>query len=108
MMDPTYFQAYSRSGHVEEPKFPLGQVADATGITVSAHDLRRSYITVAEAADISPMALKALVNHSTGTDVTAGYVQVSIDRLRQPAQAVCDRLMELCGVAVPALERLHA
>lgn len=58
------FPAEGKHGHIAEPKYPLGLVADATGIRVSAHDLRRTFVTVAESADISPIALKALVNHS--------------------------------------------
>src|ERR1044071_6786692 len=42
------FPADSRSGHIEEPKFPLALVAKTTGLSVSAHDLRRTFITVAE------------------------------------------------------------
>lgn len=91
------FPAASRSGHIEEPKHPLHLVAEATGIGVSAHDLRRTFITVAESADISPLALKALVNHAAGGDVTAGYVMMTLERLRGPAQRVADRLAELCG-----------
>jgi integrase len=72
-------------------------VAEATGIRVSAHDLRRTYITVAESADISPLAMKALVNHSLGNDVTSGYVVMTAERLREPAQRVADRLKTLCG-----------
>jgi integrase len=91
------FPANSRSRHIEEPKFPLGLVAKATGILVTSHDLRRTFVTVAESADISPLALKALVNHSYGDDVTAGYIVGSVERLREPAQRVADRLKELCG-----------
>jgi integrase len=78
------FEADSHSGHLEEPKFALRQVAEASGI--------------AESADISPLALKALVNHTLGNDVTAGYVQMTVERLRQPAQRVTDKMLELCGV----------
>ena len=92
------FAADSRSGHIEEPRFPFQQVAQRSGIAVSAHDLRRTYVTVAEAADISAMALKALVNHSLGQSVTEGYIKMTTDRLREPAQRVCDRLVELCGI----------
>jgi integrase len=99
---PFVFPADSRSGHLAEPKFPLALVAETTGIAVSAHDLRRTFVTVAEGTDISPLALKALVNHALGGDVTAGYVQMTIDRLRGPAQRVCDRLKELCGIEEPA------
>jgi integrase len=91
------FPANSESGHIEEPKFPLGLVAEATGIHVSAHDLRRTFITIAESADISPLALKALVNHAVGGDVTSGYVMMTAERLREPAQRIADRMTELCG-----------
>ena len=94
------FPANSESGHIEEPKFPLKLVADKTGIVVSAHDLRRTYITAAESTDMSVMALKALVNHSLGKDVTEGYVQITADRLREPAQRVADRLKKLCFIKV--------
>jgi len=95
------FPAKSRTGgpgHIAEPKFPLGLVADATGIQVSVHDLRRTYETVAESCDISPMALKSLIGHSLNGDVTAGYVIMTPERLREPAQKVTDRLKQLCGL----------
>jgi integrase len=99
--DGWVFGADSRSGHIEEPRFALDQVAKTTGIRISAHDLRRTFVTVAESADISPMALKMLVNHALANDVTSGYVQMTTERLRGPTQRVCDRMMELCGVAAP-------
>ena len=95
------FPADSRSGHIAEPKFPLRLVAKATGIAISVHDLRRTFITVAESSDISPLALKALVNHALGGDVTSGYVQITTERLREPAQRVCDLMMRLCGIDIP-------
>jgi integrase len=91
----------STGGHITEPKFPLATVAKATGIQVSAHDLRRTYVTVAESCDISVMALKALVNHSMGSDVTGGYVQMTPERLREPAQKVADKIKALCGITAP-------
>lgn len=95
------FPSNSKSGHFEEPKFPFQQVAEASGVVVSAHDLRRTYVTVAESTDMSVMALKALVNHSLGKGVTEGYVQISVERLRAPAQRVADRLKELCRIEAP-------
>jgi integrase len=93
------FPSNSKSGFIEEPKFPLSAVAAATGIVVSAHDLRRTFITIAESSDISPLALKALVNHALPKgDVTAGYVQMDVARLREPAQQVANKLKQLCGI----------
>jgi integrase len=97
--DSFIFPANSASGHLEEPKLALQQVADACGVRVSAHDLRRTFVTVAEATEMSPLALKALVNHALGNDVTAGYVQMTVERLRAPAQRVADRLRALLGLA---------
>jgi integrase len=102
--DGWVFGADSRSGHLEEPKFALDQVAKATGIKVSVHDLRRTLLTVAESADISPLALKMLVNHALGGDVTSAYVQMTTERLREPAQRVCDQLKKLCGIEFPTTE----
>jgi integrase len=95
------FPADSRSRHIEEPREALDRVREMTGIGITCHDLRRTYATHAEEADISVMALKALVNHTIGGDVTENYVRLTVDRLREPAQRVCDRLKMLCGIAGP-------
>jgi integrase len=92
------FPANSRAGHISEPKYPLGLVAEASGIEISVHDLRRTFVTAAENAEISVLAMKALVNHSLGSDVTGGYVIVTVDRLREPAQRVTDLLKRWCGI----------
>jgi integrase len=90
-----------KSGHLVEPKFPLRQIAAATGIRISAHDLRRTFVTAAYRCNISPLALKCLVNHAVGDDVTSGYIQISTEDLREPAQKVADRLKALCGIVPP-------
>jgi F420-0:gamma-glutamyl ligase len=57
--------------------------------------LRRTY---AESTDIAWLALKGLLNHSAGSNITATYVALTPERLRAPAQKVCDRIKQLCGV----------
>ncbi len=99
---PWVFPANSESGHIAEPKFPLRQVEKETGIKVTVHDLRRTYITVAESCDIPVYALKALVNHTMGTDVTAGYIIANAERLREPQQKVTDKLKAHIGMEGPA------
>jgi len=96
------FPAPSKSGHVRDVQYPLAIVRKQTGIRVSAHDLRRSYITIAESCDISPYALKMLVNHSTGKDVTSSYVIMNVERLREPTQRIADKIKQLCGIVEPA------
>ena len=53
---------------------------------------------MAESTEMSVYALKALVNHAQSGDVTAGYVQHSVERLRVPAQRVADELRRLCRI----------
>jgi len=54
------------------------------------HDLRRTFITVAESLDISAYAVKRLVNHKMSNDVTAGYIVNDVERLRKPMQSITD------------------
>jgi len=65
------------------------------GLSFMLHDLRRTFITVAESLDISYAALKRLLNHSDGNDVTGGYLQITTDRLREPMEQISLKLMEL-------------
>jgi integrase len=95
------FPSHSRSGHLEHVSIAVKVLGQKIDFAFSMHDLRRTFITVAEALDISPYAIKALVNHALGTSVTEGYIQMSVERLRGPAQQVADRLRALCGIAEP-------
>ena len=77
-------------------------ITAACGVTVTAHDLRRTFATVANSCDLSYLAIKTLLAHSAN-DVTAGYIVLGSERLTRAAQRVADRLKELCGiVAAPA------
>jgi integrase len=98
---PYVFPGYGKSGHCESFTFALRQIAAMTGVSVSPHDIRRTFASVAEATEISPLALKLLVAHSPGGDVTSGYTIMSPARLREAAQKVADRLKELCVVQAP-------
>jgi hypothetical protein len=47
-------------------------------------------------------SLKALANHALGSTVTEKYIAMTPERLRAPAQRVCDELKRLCGVNTEA------
>lgn len=71
------------------------KVTEASGIEFIQHDLRRTFITIAESLDISYYALKRLVNHKADkTDVTEGYIQLDAERLRKPMQAITDHILK--------------
>lgn len=75
-------------------------IIQATGIKFCFHDLRRTFITIAESLDIPHYSLKALLNHSMGNDVTGGYIQITPERLRGPMQRIADRIDELVSMSV--------
>lgn len=74
------------------------------GLSFMLHDLRRTFITIAESQDIPYAALKRLLNHSDGNDVTGGYLQITTDRLREPMEKISSKLMELMGVELVVSE----
>jgi integrase len=82
-------------GHAEDVKKAVTRVIDASGVIFMPHDLRRTFITTAERLDISAYALKKLVNHKTSiNDVTAGYIVMDVERLRDPMQKITNYLLQ--------------
>jgi integrase len=81
---------------VETKKFLL-RVSAGSGVSFTLHDLRRTFITIAESLDVPYYALKRLLNHRANSDVTGGYIVVDAERLRGPVQRVADRILELVG-----------
>jgi len=92
------FPGSGESGHLVEPKRPAQAVIKASKVDFCLHDLRRFFITVAEGLDVSSYAVKALVNHSLGSDVTAGYIAPDVDRLRKPMAQIERKILAMAGV----------
>lgn len=80
---------------IVEPKGHVLRVSEMSGVRFTVHDLRRTFITVAESLDISKTAIQALVNHSgAGVDVTDGYVIMDESRLREPMERIARKMIE--------------
>lgn len=93
------FPGRGPAGHLVSEKFGLRWVRRESGIEFTAHDLRRTFATVAESLDIAGYTLKRLMNHA-GTvsgDVTAGYLQIDVERLRVPMQRITDAILTAAG-----------
>ena len=90
---------------LDEPKKFVAWVRKKFSIEFTVHDLRRSFITYAESLDFGAYTIKALVNHSVGSsrDVTEGYLQLSIERLRDPIQRIENYVL---GYSLPAANRI--
>lgn len=81
-----------------EPRSVVKKIADLSGVPFTIHDLRRTFITVAESLDIPAYALKRLLNHKMTNDVTAGYIITDVERLRKPMQKVTDFLLSVAEI----------
>ena len=88
----------SPRGRLSNLRFGLNAVQSASGVDFCIHDLRRTFATAADALDVPAYAVKALLNHKTTGDVTAGYVQVTTERLRAPMQKIADYFLAAGGV----------
>lgn len=82
------FPSDSKTGHIIDPQKSLIRIAEISGVKFTLHDLRRTFITIAESQDIPAYALKQLLNHKDPRDVTAGYIVMDVERLRDPMQKV--------------------
>ncbi|AML50179.1 tyrosine-type recombinase/integrase [Falsihalocynthiibacter arcticus] len=94
-VSPWVFPGNGPAGHIVEPKKFHQRVAAASGVSFTLHDLRRTYITIAESLDIPHYALKRLLNHRSSADVTGGYIIINVDRLRGPVERISERIQEL-------------
>jgi len=92
------FAGAGKAGYLIEPRHQVQKVIEASGVSFTLHDLRRTFITSAESIDISAYALKRLVNHKMTNDVTAGYIIADVERLRAPMQKITDYLLKCAGI----------
>jgi integrase len=95
---PFVFPGDGKTGHLVEPKNSVKKIAEDSGVPFMLHDLRRTFTTIAESLDIPAYAIKGLINHKSGSDITASYIIMTPDRLREPMQKVTNRILELAAV----------
>lgn len=91
---PFVFPGSGERGYLREPRPQMAKIIEQSGVDFTLHDLRRTFITIAESLDIPFYALKQLVNHTVSGDVTAGYIVTNVARLREPAERISRFLLE--------------
>lgn len=72
-------------------------VVASSGVEFSLHDLRRTFLTVAESLDLQYELIRSMANHKT-QNITERYIIRSPERLKGPMESISQRLLELCGV----------
>ncbi len=101
------FPGRGPTGYLVEPKRQIEKVIAASSLHFTLHDLRRTFITAAEALDVPPYAIKRLVNHKMANDVTAGYIVSDLERLRAPMERVATFLEAALRGEVPGATVHH-
>ncbi len=84
------FPGDSIDGVMNIPTKPITQVCKETGVKFSSHDLKRTFLTIGEAAMIPMSLLKALANHQTDGDVTGGYINPESKTLKSATFKIAD------------------
>lgn len=92
------FPNETNTGYLIDPKKQIANVVKESGVSFSTHDLRRTFITIAESLDISAYSLKRLLNHKMANDVTAGYIITDVERLRAPMQKITNYILKCIGL----------
>ena len=93
-----YVFSSRKTQYLAYPEKAMRHLRKVSGVEFTFHDLRRTFITVAESLDISGYAIKRLVNHKNGNDVTEGYIISNIERLRSPMQRITDFFKLQCEI----------
>lgn len=92
-MNDYVFSSFTGKGHIAEPRKIMKKITEISGVSFTLHDLRRTFITIAESLDIPAYALKRLLNHkSNNSDITGGYIIMDVERLRNPMEKISNHL----------------
>lgn len=83
-------------------RYAQAAVEKTSGVKFCLHDLRRTFASLAESLDLSAYAVKRLLNHADGNDVTAGYLVLDVERLRAPMQQITDFVLKAAGIKLAA------
>jgi integrase len=97
------FPSADKEAHIIEPRKQTAKVKADSGVMFTIHDLRRTFITIAESLDISAYAVKRLVNHKMTNNITAGYIISDVEKLRQPMQLITNYLLKCIETKEPSL-----
>lgn len=92
------FPSYGKSGHIEDVRVALKMAQDASGVYLSHHDLRRSFISYCEELEINIFSRKRLANHAIPLDVTEGYTLFNMERLRVIIEKIAKFILDSAGI----------
>lgn len=77
-----------KSEQIKAPKKSMMLLNQLSGTNVTPHDLRRTFVSIANSVNISPYTLKRLINHSMRNDVTSIYISDETSDLMSPLETI--------------------
>jgi len=86
------FPGITGSGHYRDTKGVRKIIEEVSGISVTNHDLRRTYKSIGAELDISPILIDELLSHAR-EGVDAHYIHPSMTKLREASQKVADYII---------------
>lgn len=99
--NPHVFASRGKSGHVMDTRAPLRSISDLIGTTLSAHDLRRTFVSVGvTACDVDLHKIELLTNHVPKGVTAKHYLQTSrLQYLEPEVQRIGDWVEEQGRIA---------
>jgi len=94
--------------HLKPSLYTARRITKLCGVKFTNHDLRRTFISIAEYLNINQYAIKRMVNHKFHkSDETADYISTKFDtqRLRGPMQQVTDFILDQAGLRKTETEK---
>lgn len=90
-----FYSADSKTGHIKDVRHQQNLISEAAGgIDIDPHDIRRTFASVA-AKHLPGYVVKALLNHSTKSDVTQyHYIRLKTEDLLEPLTAINAIILE--------------
>ena len=99
--NPHVFASRGRKGHVMDTRAPLERISKVAGLTLSAHDLRRTFVSVGVATlGIDLHKIELLTNHVPKGVTARHYLQTSrLQYLEPEIQRISDWIEQQRAVA---------
>jgi integrase len=98
---PYVFPSRSKAGHVMDTRAPLERISKVAGLHLSAHDLRRTFVSVGVATlGIDLHKIELLTNHVPKGITAKHYLQTSrLQYLQSEVQAIGDWVEQQAAIA---------
>jgi integrase len=90
-------------GRFSDFRQALQEVRAKSGCQFTVHDLRRTFLTMAEKLEIPHAAIKKLANHCGGNDLTLNYIVQDPERLRAHVNKISNEFVRLFGADIDEL-----